>query len=134
MAFRPGRTDNDLVISACVSTPDTSAQKVFKRRDPELQGRVTAAEREASQQCVMILWYLGSMLSRPNTPFEEEVQRILDEGVPEQSDAPAQQDEGIENEESAGVRSLYDVIDDLGPHECHQVFSSSSEFGGNCSS
>ena len=40
------------------------------------------------------LSYLGSMLSRPNTPFDDEVQRILDEGVPEESDTPAQQQKG----------------------------------------
>jgi hypothetical protein len=28
------------------------------------------------------LSYLGSMLSRPNTPFEEEVQRVIDAALP----------------------------------------------------
>jgi len=48
------------------------------------------------------LSYLGSMLSRPNTPFEEEVQRILDAEKDSKAESPGAQDKQIAQEQSEG--------------------------------
>jgi hypothetical protein len=58
-----------------------------------IQGRFSDEEKRQ-------LSYLGSMLSRPNAPFEEEVQEILDaEGIQEERDAGARRQNSVGNEE-----------------------------------
>lgn len=44
--------------------------------------------------------YLGSMLSRPNTPFEDEVQRILDLAHESEAEGPEEQEKQISAEEA----------------------------------
>jgi hypothetical protein len=48
------------------------------------------------------LSYLGSMLSRPNTPFEEKVQRILDAAETSKAEGTSEQGKQIAQEESEG--------------------------------
>ena len=44
--------------------------------------------------------YLGSMLSRPNAPFEDEVQRILDLAHDSEAEGPREQEKQIDQEEA----------------------------------
>jgi len=69
-----------------VSFPETKAAAT------QVQSSMSKISDLFSDEEKKHLNYLGSMLSRPNTPFEEEVQRVIDAALPAKENQIEEQD------------------------------------------